>query len=98
LETGVKFSKPGSVIGLSAAASESGVSVAIETAGVAIPEDLLPKFFDVLAIAEAIFPGGDLGLRPAVAERIITLFGGSVTVENLDPPGIRLDVHLKSAR
>ena len=98
LETAVKFSKPGGVVGLSAAASESGVSLAIEAAGVAIPEDLLPKFFDVLAIAEAIFPGGDLGLRPAVAERIISLFGGSVSVVDLDPAGIRLDVRLKSSR
>ena len=98
LETGVKFSKQGGVISLSASASDSGVLLQIETSGRAIPEKYLPKFFDVLAIAEAIFPGGDLGLRPAVAELIITLFGGSVTVENLDPAGIRLDVHLKSAR
>ena len=98
LETGVKFAKPGSVISLSTTASDSGSSLAIETVGLAIPEELLPKFFDVLAIAEAIFPGGDLGLRPAVAERIISLFGGSVTVKNLDPAGIRLDVSLKPAR
>jgi len=62
-----------------------------------IPEKLIPQFFDVLSIGEAIVPGGDLGLRPAVAERIISLFGGSVTVENLDPNGIRLNVHLKSS-
>ncbi len=98
LETSVRFSKPGSVITLSASASETGFLLAIGTAGISIPEELLPRFFDVLAIAEAIFPGGDLGLRPAVAERIISLFGGSVAVENLDPPGIRFDVRLKSAR
>lgn len=97
LETGVRFSKPGGAVGISASRSGSGVSLALEANGVAIPEDLLPKFFDVLAIAEAIFPGGDLGLRPAVAERIITLFGGSVTVENIEPPGIRLHVLLKTA-
>lgn len=98
LETGVRFSKPGSVMSFSASASDSGVVLALETAGLAIPEDLLPRFFDVLAIAEAIFPGGDLGLRPAVAERIIALFGGSVAVENLVPAGIRLVVRLKPAR
>ena len=98
LETAVRFSKPGGVVALSTVVSESGVSLVIETAGLAIPEDLLPRFFDVLAIAEAIFPGGDLGLRPAVAERIVSLFGGSVSVENLDPAGIRLTVRLKSAR
>lgn len=98
LETGVKFSKPDSVIGLTVADSDSGLLLTIETAGLTIPEDLLPRFFDVLAIAEAIFPGGDLGLRPAVAEKIISLFGGSVSVENLDPAGIRLLVRLKPIR
>jgi hypothetical protein len=58
---------------------------------------MLTRFFEVLAICECVTSGGDLGLAPAVAERIIALFGGAVTVENLDPPGIRLCVRLKSA-
>ncbi|MCX6968026.1 MAG: response regulator [Verrucomicrobia bacterium] len=97
LETGVRFSKPGSVMNLFFSPSESGVLLIIETTGRLISKELIPQFFDVLAIGEAIVPGGDLGLRPAVAERIIALFGGSVTVENLDPNGIRLNVRLKSA-
>jgi K+-sensing histidine kinase KdpD len=98
LETAIRFSKPGGVIALSAPSSDSGVLLQIEAAGQAIPEKFLPRFFDVLAIAEAMFPGGDLGLRPAVAERIISLFGGSVSIENLDPAGIRLNVRLKPVR
>ena len=98
LETSIRFSKPGGVIALSATASDSEVLVQIESSGQTIPEKFLPHFFDVLAIAEAMFPGGDLGLRPAVAERIISLFGGSVSVENLDPAGIRLNVRLKTSR
>lgn len=39
---------------------------------------------------------GFLGLAPALAERIVTLYGGSLTVENLAPPGIRLTVNLKT--
>ena len=38
------------------------------------------RIFDVLAIADAVVPGGDLGLRPAVAPKGSFLFGGSVTV------------------
>jgi K+-sensing histidine kinase KdpD len=71
--------------------------LAIETSGRKIPSQAIPRFFDVLAIGEAIAPGGDLGLGPPVAERIISLFGGSVAVENLDPPGIRLEISLKNA-
>ncbi|MEI8234038.1 MAG: hybrid sensor histidine kinase/response regulator [Verrucomicrobiota bacterium] len=98
LETGVRFAKPGTAIRLSGGASAPNVVLTIETRGRKIPEKFIPHFFDVMAIGEAIVPGADLGLRPAVAERIISLFGGSVTVENLDPAGIRLNVGLKSSR
>jgi len=94
LETAVRFSNPGSLVRLSGSTSESEVFLVIETTGRGIPPDAISRFFDVLAIAEAIIPGGDLGLRLPVAERIITLFGGSVTVENLDYPGIRMSVRL----
>jgi hypothetical protein len=33
-----------------------------------------------------------MGLGPAVAYRILSLFGASVSVENLNPPGIPLTV------
>lgn len=75
----------------------SEVRCLIGASGRGIPADLVPKFFGVFSVNEAITPGGDLGLAPPVAERIISLFGGSVTVESLDPPGIRLTVTLKSA-
>jgi C4-dicarboxylate-specific signal transduction histidine kinase len=42
-------------------------------------------------------PGGDLGLAPALAFRILSLFGGSVSVANIEPPGIRLTISLQSA-
>lgn len=98
LDTAVKFAKAGSIIRLSVTSGEDHVLLTVEAEGRVVPEDLLPKFFDVLAIAETIFPGGDLGLRPAVAERIISLNGGSVAVANLEPAGIRLSVRLRSGR
>jgi K+-sensing histidine kinase KdpD len=57
----------------------------------------MPRFFDLLSIEEAITPGGDLGLGPAVAYRILALFGASVAVANRDQSGIRLTISLKTA-
>jgi len=56
----------------------------------------MPNFFDVFSIGQTLTPGGDLGLGPAVAHRVLSLFGGSVSVVNLEPPGIRLTLSLKS--
>lgn len=41
------------------------------------------RFSYLLAQAKAITPGGDLGLGPALAERIVTLYAGRVRVANV---------------
>jgi DNA-binding response OmpR family regulator len=97
LETAIKFSAIGKPVQWASSSSTGVVRLVIEATGLSIPPHLLPTFFDVLAISDSITPGGDLGLAPAVAERIVSLFGGSVAVENLQPSGIRLSVNLKSA-
>ncbi len=97
LETAVKFSRTETTVRVSAIAVPAGIGLAIEATGRAIPPQALPRFFDVLAIGETITPGGDLGLGPPVAARILSLFGGSVTVVNREPPGIRLQIELQRA-
>src|SRR5580704_9459695 len=89
LETAVKFSKTGQVVRLKCQAGLGGVEVLIRSCG-RIPESAIANFFQVFSIGEAITPGGDLGLGPPVAQRILSLFGGSITVENLEPSGIQL--------
>jgi two-component system sensor histidine kinase/response regulator len=96
LETAVKFSKTGDVVRLKCQPGPDGVQVLIRAAG-RIPESAIANFFQVFSIGEAITPGGDLGLGPPVSQRILSLFGGSIAVENLQPSGIQLTVSLKVA-
>ncbi len=97
LETAVKFSAKGETVGLSCDAVADSQRVIIESQGRTIPGPALGKFFDLFSIGEAITPGGDLGLGPPVAYRILSLFGASVSVANREPSGIRLTVSLKNA-
>ena len=94
IETAVKFSKPGEVVRLNCQVTAGLASVFIRGGG-HIPDSAMAKFFQVFSIGEAITPGGDLGLGPPVSERILSLFGGSIAVENLHPSGIQLTVSLK---
>jgi DNA-binding response OmpR family regulator len=96
LETAIKFSCEGQVLRLTTTAADGTVQLILEATGRSIPPELIPAFFDVLAVRDSITPGGDLGLAPAVAERIVSSFGGSLTVKNLDAPGIRLGITLKT--
>jgi DNA-binding response OmpR family regulator len=95
LETAVKFSGEGETVRLWREVRPDSVSVVIESRGRMIPGSALEKFFDLWSISEASTPGGDLGVSLPLACRILSLFGASVSVENRDPPGIRLIVSLR---
>ena len=84
LETAVKFSEKRQIVDLTHEVVDDTTRVIIESHGLTISSTAMPKFFDVFSIGETLTPGGDLGLGPAVAHRILSLFGGSVSVENLE--------------
>ncbi len=94
VETAVKFSAAEETIRLSVQFSNEYTTLWIETRGRTIPGNAVERFFEVFSIGEPITPGGDLGLAPALAERIIALFGGRLSVENRDPAGLCLKIHL----
>lgn len=94
VEAAVKFSELGGTVALSRYTARDSLAVVIESRGRTIPTPALPKFFDLFSIEDAITPGGDLGLGPPVAHRILRLFGASVSVMNLNPAGVRLTVSL----
>jgi two-component system, sensor histidine kinase and response regulator len=95
IETAVKFSEKGETVRLLREVLPDSATVVIEAQGRAIPDSALGKFFDLLSIGEAITPSGDLGVGPPLASRILSLFGASVSVANLESPGIRLTISLK---
>ena len=93
LETSIKFTKPEQKVEISYHINEEEMDILIDTVGWTIPDNYMEHFFDVMSIPEAIFPGGEMGLAPAVAKQIISVCGGTVDVENRKD-GIRLTVKL----
>ena len=96
LETAVKFSERGNAVLISDDISPDSRRIVIDSHGRTIPGPALAKFFDLFSIGEALIPGGDMGLGVPVAYRILSLFGGSVSIANRDQGGIRLTVSLKN--
>jgi DNA-binding response OmpR family regulator len=88
LETAVKFSAKGEPVQI----AYDGREMVFDTKGKTIPAGLLPKFFDLFALGEASTAAGDIGLGPAVACRILSLFGATTKIENRMPSGIRLTI------
>ncbi len=95
LETAVKFSEKGETVCIATDVVLGSPRILIESQGRTIPDPALAKFFDIFSIGETITPGGDIGLGPPVAFRILALFGGSVSVANRESHGIRLTISLE---
>ena len=95
LETTVRFSVEGETVRLAQEGLPDSIRLIMEGRGKTIPCAVLPKFFDLFAIEEASTPGKDLGLGPAVAHRILSLFGANVSVANRNECGMQLTVSLK---
>jgi two-component system sensor histidine kinase/response regulator len=97
IETAVKFSEGGQMVRVSFESTPGFQKLIVDGHGSIIPEPHLPRFFDLYSTTEALTPGGDLGVRPALAQRILSLFGGSVSVANREGDGIRLTISLRKA-
>jgi two-component system sensor histidine kinase/response regulator len=97
LETAVRFAGAGSSVRMAVPADQPPGTLHLEARGSVVPPSALPRFFEVLAIPEAIVPGGDLGLAAPLADRILALFDARVHIENTDPAGIRFVVRFATA-
>ena len=97
LETAVKFSEPGGVVRVTYDFAPEVTQIVMESRGRTVPPLAIPIFFDLFALSQDSTSAGQLGLDPAVAHRILALFGGSVTIENRDPAGIQITICLKPA-
>ena len=96
LETAVRFSAEGEMVRLACEVVPPWARVVIESSGMTIPDSVIPKLFDVFSLEESSTLGRDLGLGPAVAQRILALFGASVSAANREPPGVRVTVSFQA--
>lgn len=95
-ENATKYSSPGSPITIRLAAASGQVTLTVEDAGSGIAADELPHIFEPFYRSpEARRRGvGGVGLGLAVAQRIVSVFGGSIAVESHPGQGARFTVSL----
>jgi len=95
LKTAVKFSSYDSTVNFSCEPLENEVAIGIHATGRTIPKEELRAFFEAPSTSQKVTPGRHPGLAPSTAKHIITLLGGSVTVENRESAGLSFLVKLK---
>ncbi len=84
----------GGYIVVSADCEEGCVRIRMVTNEQGLPEDALASFFDVGGQRVLLKGGGDFGLGPALARRILRLFGGQVSVSNAIIQGVVIEARL----
>ncbi len=92
LTTALNCSREGESILLESRAAGEKAIVRIATQGKSLPPEDLETFFEVGGQRTLLKEGGDFGLGPALARRILELFGGKASVRNGDERGIVLEV------
>ncbi len=83
-EAAIRFTVPGGVVRFHQEMEDDAARVTIQSQGNPLPAHVVDRFFDVFALGECSLSGVVLGLRPAVAYRILAWSGGGAAVENLE--------------
>ena len=92
VETAIKFTDKGKTVLIDWEKDSAQIIVHIHAEGWVLPEKHAANFFEVLSINETIFPGGDLGLAPAVAKQVMNVCGGKIKVSNRSSDGITITI------
>ena len=87
----------GDTVTLEAHAAAGRAHVVLTTSGKSLPPEAIETFFETGGQRAPLKGGGDFGLGPALASRIIRLFSGQVTVRNGPQRGLVLEVSLPTA-
>ena len=85
---------PRESITLQTRVSGGQIKVTIITSGQALPIKAIDTFFDVGGQRTLLKGGGDYGMGPALASRIIRLFNGRISIRNGPEHGIIIEVSL----
>lgn len=100
LGNAIRFSSPGSQVGVVVNGREDGVDIVVSDQGSGIAEENLQRIFDRLyQVEDAAHQhlGCGLGLGLSIARELVTLHGGEIHVESEVGKGSRFSVYLPAA-
>jgi two-component system sensor histidine kinase CpxA len=97
LRNAVRYSPAGAAVDLTATGYEESVVVTVRDRGRGVPEFALGDIFTANYRVERKREGGGVGLGLAIAQRAVTLQGGSISAHN-SLPGLCVEIRLPRRR
>lgn len=93
----ILFSSPNQQVAARIIEGEAMITLILEAVGEPLNEDTIAGFFDLSSSVRNSTRAESLGLKPVVAERVISLYGGYVQLANLNSSGIAINVTMKKS-
>ena len=97
LQTTAAFATSDQAVGINYSEDDEHAILTFEGRGKSLDQGSVAGFFDVFSDVRSRTAAEALGLKPAVAERIIAIYGGEVEIKNLEPVGNELKLSIKKA-
>ena len=97
LKTAVVFSSPKQEVKARIVDGATSVTLILEATGKPLEEDTIARFFDLSSSVRNSTSADILSLKPVVAERVISLYGGFVQLRNHDNTGIGINITMKKS-
>lgn len=94
IDNAIKFSNPFGVLSIHCRPFGSGVRVIVRDTGIGMSEDVIKRAFDKFYQGERSHTGQGSGLGLALVKRIVTLCGGSISLESEVGSGTAITVQL----
>ncbi|MEX0324121.1 MAG: response regulator [Puniceicoccaceae bacterium] len=98
VKTVVAFSSPKQTVSARIIDGASTLTLILEASGDPLDENTIAGFFELSSSVRNSSRAEALGLKPVVAERVISLYGGFVQLTNLGSSGVGLNVTMKKSR
>lgn len=97
LMTAVVFTDSGQALTIICSEETDTVTLTLEPAGKQLNEKTIEGFFDLSSSVRSSTRAEILGLKPVVAERVFSLYGGSVHLQNQEGKGTVIQIKLKKS-
>ena len=97
LKTAVVFSSPRQEVQARIVEGAMAVTLILEVIGNPLDEEILKQFFELSTSVRNNTRADVLGLKPVVANRVISLYGGFVQIRNNNENGIGIDITMKKS-
>jgi K+-sensing histidine kinase KdpD len=97
LMTAAVFTQSGQSVSVICSDEADTVTLILESTGRELDEKTIDGFFDLSSSVRSSTRAEILGLKPVVAERVISLYGGTVELRNQQDKGIAINITMKKS-